>query len=70
MNSPPCSPSELSAAWPWLGLPADTLAAPCPGVPSSASSVLKPDLFLQSPMGSISAQDPPVPAPPALERCV
>lgn len=41
-------------------LPDNALAAPCPGVPSSASSALQPDLFLQSPAGSGSARAPPV----------
>lgn len=41
-------------------LPANARAAPCPGVPSSASSALKPDLLQQSPVGSVSAWGPPV----------
>lgn len=59
-NSPPRSTSELSAAQPWQRPPANTLAIPCPGVPSSASSALRSALSLQSPVGSVSAQGPPV----------
>lgn len=40
-------------------LPVNAPAAPCPGVPSSASSALQPDLSLQSPVGSVCARGPP-----------
>lgn len=52
-------------------LPANALAAPCPGVPSSASNALKPDLVLQSPGGiclCLGSSSPAAGAPPPLRE--
>lgn len=59
-GSPPCSPSEQSAAWPWhccLRMPWQLLVLECPALPAMLSNLT---WSCRVPVGSVSAWGPPV----------